>query len=63
MRNITFILLLFGLILLNGCLRVRAYQERATAKCEEHHTAEQCKPLPYPSSVPADNGGQDRVTN
>jgi hypothetical protein len=37
---------------LTGCNRlhyVQAYQQKATAKCLEHHTADECKPLSYPS--------------
>ncbi len=52
--------LLMAVLLLGscGCLNkipaVAHYQQRATAKCEEKHSAEQCKPLNYPSCDPVD---------
>ena len=45
-------LTLIALVLLMGCdriHRVEVYQDNATKKCLETHTAEQCKPLPYPA--------------
>jgi hypothetical protein len=48
------------LLLLCGCdciPRVRAYQARATSRCEQKYTAEQCKPLSYPSTTPGPFGG------
>jgi hypothetical protein len=45
------------LLLLCGCTRIRAYQVRATEKCEARHTVEQCKPLAYPSTVSGNFGG------
>jgi cytochrome c biogenesis protein ResB len=39
----------------SGCAirrRIDAYQSWATAICEEHHSVEACKPLPYPSTPP-----------
>lgn len=36
-----------------GCMNhfaaVQRYQEKATADCLKHHTAEECRALPYPS--------------
>jgi len=40
-----------------GCTRIRAYQVRATEKCEARHSVESCKPLAYPSTVPGNFGG------
>lgn len=48
---------LIALLLLPGCAirrKVEAYQARATAACEAHHTPEQCKPL-GPSCLPQGN--------
>jgi hypothetical protein len=53
-------MLVAALLVLCGCdmiPRVRAYQARATAKCEEHHTPEQCKALAYPACQPGNFGG------
>jgi uncharacterized ParB-like nuclease family protein len=43
------LILLIALLALSGCVRVRAYQDRATRDCLAKHSAEQCKPLSYPS--------------
>ena len=52
------VLLLTLLLFMCGCLNkipaVAHYQQRATAKCEEKHSAEQCKTLEYPSCDPVD---------
>ena len=56
-------LLLLLLIPSVGCLdrlhRVKLYQERATKKCEETHTPEQCKPLSTPACEPGNFGGKE----
>lgn len=47
-------LTLIALVLLTGLYcdrihKVQVYQDNATKKCLETHTAEQCKVLPYPA--------------
>jgi len=51
------VLLLLLLLLLAGCNRlhyVKAYQQKAAAAC--HGSADQCRPLSYPSCEPGFNG-------
>lgn len=45
-------LLVVALVLMCGCARTRAYNVRATAKCRETHTEEECKVLNYPACDP-----------
>jgi hypothetical protein len=49
MRYAVLILLLPLCACLDGLRPVKAYQQRATIRCEEHHSAEECKPLDYPA--------------
>jgi uncharacterized lipoprotein YmbA len=47
-------MMVLSALLLSGCAvkrNIAAYQAWATRTCEQHHTAEQCKPLSYPSEV------------
>lgn len=50
------------ILCLCGCLNkiaaVKEYQVDATKHCLEHHSAEACKPLPYPSTEPSDERGR-----
>ena len=46
------VLLLPSLGCLNKIPAVAHYQDEATRKCREHHSVEECKPLPYPSERP-----------
>jgi hypothetical protein len=43
--------------------RVHTYQERATLRCEQTHTHEQCRVLYYPACDPSANGGQNGCHN
>lgn len=42
---------------LSSCVRVRAYQERQTLRCEQTHTSEQCRVLSYPACDPSKHDG------
>lgn len=59
------VLLFFAVFvyLTTGCGRVRAYQQHATERCEEHHTAEQCRALSTPACSPSNSGGQNGCHN
>lgn len=52
--NLKFLLILCLCLTSAGCAvrrKLRAYDKWATESCLKHHTAEQCKPLDYPTCL------------